>query len=927
MPADLAVLHQGRANRRAGPVRSARLFKDSMARTPSIWWRISGQAMRDTNDNTAQLQADGVISMAVYKGVELAHELVAFIRHMDQVDEYREALVNLQAVWDNLALLSEMSGTGIEINGTRAGFEALSSQLLGSLAAELKHKTAIDIGFRAQVAIDILVRNLFERTADIGFLAMDRDLCSFAEGAMQSGEEDIAATRGGVLMRMNEYVRKYSVYHDIILVAPDGRVLAQLDDSLPVSTSADPLIHAALVTEEAYVETFRPSDLKPGAGPVLLYSYRVMSADGRRAVGVLCLCFRLDNECQRIFGNLRDPQDWTVITLIDADDRVVASSDPGQVPVGARIEDLAHGAARPLRFAGREYAAATRETAGYQGYAGPGWRGHVMVPVEHAYDVDDAAALHDLAPELLAALLQSERLFAAELRGIPTQAGRIQAELNRAVWNGNVAQSRTAAGNGFAKTLLWEIGKIGGRTRDVFGRSIRHLNETVVSSVLRDCAAQAALAIDIMDRNLYERANDCRWWALTTMFSDALSRDADIGTQAGPLCAVLAAINRLYTVYTDLLLFDRDGCVRAVSNDGQRHLLGTRLDADWVRQTLALRSTQDYCVSAFESSALYGGRQTYVYCAAVRGSGGAGAVGGVAIVFDSEPQFRSMLADALPRAHDGRLRDGCFGVFAQRDGLVIASTDAALPPGTRLELDARIAALNAGEPLSLMLPFGGGHYAVGARMSAGYREYKSASDAYRNEVLALIYVPLLEGREAWGSAPARTVAAQRWPVPAAGAERVELASFAIGDSLYGLPSRFVEEAIDGSVVIGVPGTAGQVAGMTTWRNGTLPVYDLAELRGGAARPAGSQVVVVRATPDTAAFGILVDALGEIPDIACTSIQAVPFVGHAMMPLLDGLVVPVSADGHQTLPLLVLSMERLLARLRGGNAAELQVANG
>ncbi|MDQ7068951.1 MAG: hypothetical protein Q9M40_13855 [Sulfurimonas sp.] len=31
------------------------------------------------------------------------------------------------------------------------------------------------------------------------------------------------------------------------------------------------------------------------------------------------------------------------------------------------------------------------------------------------------------------------------------------------------------------------------------------------------------LAIDIMDRNLYERANDSRWWALTPLFIEELS--------------------------------------------------------------------------------------------------------------------------------------------------------------------------------------------------------------------------------------------------------------------------------------------------------------------------------------------------------------------------------------------------------------------
>ena len=60
--------------------------------------------------------------MAVYKGVDIADELSPYVRHMAQVDEYREALSALQAVWDNLTLLSEMSGTGIDIGSTRASF-------------------------------------------------------------------------------------------------------------------------------------------------------------------------------------------------------------------------------------------------------------------------------------------------------------------------------------------------------------------------------------------------------------------------------------------------------------------------------------------------------------------------------------------------------------------------------------------------------------------------------------------------------------------------------------------------------------------------------------------------------------------------------------------------------------------------------------
>jgi chemotaxis signal transduction protein len=866
--------------------------------------------------------------MAVYKGIEVPQELVAFIKHMEQVDGYRESLQKLQAVWDNLALLGQLSGTGVEIGETRAGFEALSSRLLSSLADELKKKTAIDIGFRAQVAIDILVRNLFERTADIGFLAMDSDICAFAEQAANVNEPAASgAQRAAILERFREYVRKYSVYHDIILLAPDGRVLAQLDDRSTVQHSTDPLLAESLATSAAYVETYRSTNLLPGAGPALIYSYRVMSTDGTRPVGVLCLCFSLQNECERIFTNLRTPQDWVLLSLIDADGMVVASSDPQQLPPGARLEDLGSDQQRPLRFAGREYVAATRASVGYQGYAGPGWRGHVMVPLQHAYDADDVTTLQDIEPPVFSALMQSEQLFPLALREIPRHAEGIQADLNRAVWNGNVRLSHAEAGaNGaFSKTLLWEIGRTGGRTRDVFGSSIRQLNETVVSSMLRDCSAQAALAIDIMDRNLYERANDCRWWALTTTFRATLSRGRPAAEDVERMCGVLSAINRLYTVYTDLLLFDREGRVVAVSNPSQRPVLGTVLREEWVARTLRLRDTQRYCVSAFERSGLYADRCTYIYCAAVRSEVDNSSVGGVAIVFDSEPQFAAMLADALPRDQLGELRSGSIGLFVHRDGSVIASTDPEIAPGSHFELDPDIQALPAGGYASMIRAYRGGYYAMGAQMSAGYREYKSAGDDYRNDVVALILVPL--------TTAARNIAANAvndandtrvaWPAAAAADGFIEVATFHIGESWYGLPTSHVLEALNTAGMIAVPAMPGEVAGMAVYGDATIPVYDLAQLRGArAASREHAQIVVVRQSAEAVPFGILVDALGEIPTLPQRCVQEVPFIGNGIGELLDGLVMPVSASGNGKLPMLMLlSVDRLCAQLRRDYPAE------
>ena len=113
--------------------------------------------------------------MASYKNIEIDDGLMGVIRHMDTVEEYREVLQGLQLVWDNLTLLGQMSGAGTDMTATRQSFNALTGQLINQLGAEILKKSVQEMRAKAQVAIDILVRNLFERTADIGFLATDDD--------------------------------------------------------------------------------------------------------------------------------------------------------------------------------------------------------------------------------------------------------------------------------------------------------------------------------------------------------------------------------------------------------------------------------------------------------------------------------------------------------------------------------------------------------------------------------------------------------------------------------------------------------------------------------------------------------------------------------------------------------------------------------
>ncbi|MBK1681007.1 hypothetical protein CKO20_11570 [Rhodocyclus tenuis] len=849
-------------------------------------------------------------------------------RFMGALAPDKKRLNEIQAVYDNLTLLGQLLGAGTDITGMRRDFQALASVLLEQLAQEHYKKATLNLSSCARVAIDVLIRNLFERTADIGFLATDGEVCAFAEAV----EADPALARDAAWQarigsHFAEYVAKYSVYHNIILLSPQGEVLAQLDGANPVTQSRDPLLAEALTTEAAYVEVFRSTDLLPDEPSPLIYAYRVMSKDGSRPVGVLCLCFRFADECQRIFDSLVSEDDWSVVTLIAPDGRIIASSDPYQFPVDARVEPVPDNACRILRFAGREYLATTRAATPYQGYAGPGWLGQVMAPLNHAFEMAEALELEGIPEDFLAGVLDVATLFSQSLRDIPLKATSIQQELNRSVWNGNIwlARENNTHNAEFAKVLLREIGATGLHTRRVFSESTSNLYKTVVSSVLFDCGTQAALAIDIMDRNLYERANDCRWWALTREFREALG-SASLQDEAvrQRLTRILRQINDLYTVYTNLILFDQSGRVVAVSNPAYNDQLGKSVNENWVRNCLGLRDGQNYCVSDFVASDLYAGEATYVFSAAVRGIDDGEPVGGIAIVFDATTQFKAMLNDALPRQEDGSVVPGAFAVFAEADGWIIASTQPDLASGGRLNLSPAFFTLAQGESTANIVAHEGRYYAVGSCKSSGYREYKSAGDSYQQEVLALIFTPLSERLAEAGRITLRETAGSEYRVSQQSrkADLCDIAAFYIGHQWFGLPPEVVLAAVDTERLTPVPGSCEWIAGCLMFDDQALPVVDIspalsAKRQGGERRQRDGmldrrQVLVLQAGTPPTRFGLIVDTLGEVTSIEAQRIEPVPALLADGQSLVDSLVKPGVEERERRI-LIILSLTKILER--------------
>ncbi|SFI67789.1 Chemotaxis signal transduction protein [Bosea sp. OK403] len=856
----------------------------------------------------------------LHKGIAIDPSLAGIIRHMHAIDDYRQVFDRLQASWDTLTLLGQLSGNATEMSGTRSAFEELTGSLLNHLAIETRDKVVSDLRTKAQNAIDVLVRNLFERTADIGFLAADTDIREMLEEATPT-----PAARAAIEARFRDYVAKYSVYSDIVLVDREGAVRARLQ-AHPAETARHAIIQEALSSSGAYVEHYGVVDFVSEAQS-LVYAWRVEDR-AKRPLGVLVLVFRLADEMAGIFRKLLPEDDWTILGCATPQGEVIAGSCAIQLPAGLALSPSALQGRDPvLKLGGRQYLAVACRSSGYQGYMGPGWIGLGLLPLEAAFAQGDGALGARIDAGLLAAVTGHSELFSEDLLTVSRQAAMIQRDLNRSVWNGSIRQAgSTAANAAFSKILLWEISNAGRRTQAVFDASIGDLHRTVVAAIMEKCRSRAAFAIDVMDRNLYERANDCRWWALNATFARVLSEPTPEG--ARHCSEILATINSLYTVYSNLILFDAKGVVVAVSQPAEAHLVGETLAVEWVQRTLALRSDQHYAVSGFEPSPLYGEASTLIYTAAVQAPAGGKvvggkAVGGIAIIFDSTPQFGAILQDSLPADEAGAALPGAFTLLVAGDGRIISSTEPRFAVGapSPIVIDPQGLA-NAGD-LAGIRAFEGRHVAVGAALSKGYREYKT-SDGHHADVVALCVVPLGDIATDAGARPpsaaANAIAARRLPD---GVEAFEAATFHIGRHWLGVKARDVVEAVD---LAGLKPSAkqagdGLLAGYKLHQGDPVPVLRLARLLGipdGLAED--QQIVIVREAGRT--LGLVVDSLGPIPEIPVSELQPLrDLTAKLEVPAL-GVVAARDAQGAPAGMLMLLDVDRLGARLDGEPAAPL-----
>lgn len=259
----------------------------------------------------------------------------------------------------------------------------LTRSMSESLVDELEGARLIDL---AQTLVQLMVRNLYERTADVRWWATDPALWQ----ALGDGGPDALARAADRLATINRF---YSVYADLLLTNRAGTVIASANPeysrALQGATISDERWFGdamATRTGDDYAAGSVAPSARHGHRNVLAFAaaVRERGQPNGAVLGVLSTMFDWEAQGETIVTTeaALPPgiREKTTVMLLDGERRVIASSAPEMLLSTFPLAD--EGEMRGCYQDGRGHIVAFARTLGYQEYDGLGWYGVVIQETE-----------------------------------------------------------------------------------------------------------------------------------------------------------------------------------------------------------------------------------------------------------------------------------------------------------------------------------------------------------------------------------------------------------------------------------------------------------------------------------------------------------------------------------------------------------------
>ena len=620
----------------------------------------------------------------------------------------------------------------------------------------------------AMIKIDMIERNLLERTCDVRWWALEKafwECITLADQnpdqltkiikptrkapAKQSGksskaESDLKNAIELACTRLEDIRNSYTLYRDLVIATIDGTVVAnsnaeRRDSILGTNVSDEEWFQKALQTKdgtEYFVQDISKSKLEDSDSLIYSTALRANGDEQGEVIGAMGVLFDFQGEGQIILNDYM-PQDRSGSILdgwfsffTNADGRVIGSSDEHFIPSG----DLADLPRRHWRLTnpgevlvsnaivcGNRSLVVSHKSEGFDEYKGLGWTSHLVLPESAMFERSEENIDYGISPQEL----MNSKLIPDTNKQTYQEIQRNKGDIQLISINGIIlATDLGKAGTSFIP-IFDQITTTGNSTTGKMEELLSEMSADMLQQNLKALENFSKQAIDLIDRNLFERAADVRWWSTDHAFWEALQNNTEENFEEAS--KRLGIINASYTMYRDLVIADSNGRIVANSKSENRDKLKRMnvSEQSWFRQGMQISRSVQYGVQDVCNSDLENEETSLIYCGGIleNGEREGKVLGVLGILFDWENLVCPILEGCLPRIKN-EVVEGGAAFYMNDDKEIIATTDAEnFPIGQEVNIPAENMNLEAGESASGIFTDKGRKFIIGSSKTQGYREY------------------------------------------------------------------------------------------------------------------------------------------------------------------------------------------------------------
>ena len=610
----------------------------------------------------------------------------------------------------------------------------------------------------AMIKIDMIERNLLERTCDVRWWALEEafwqciTLANKQKSSKESKEKNTETSNKDLIdavnlafTRLEDIRNSYTLYRDLVITDLDGKIIANSNSDrrkevLGMDVSEEEWFQKALQTKdgtEYFVQDISKSKLENTDSLIYSTALRAEGDEQGEAIGTMGVLFDFQGESQIILNDylpvsdVGEIQDNWFSFFTNKEGKVICSSDENFIPSG-EIADLPR-RHRNLKNVGETHVSTavvsgnrslivSHKSEGFDEYKGLDWISHLVLPESAMFERSAENEDYGISPQEL----MNSKLIPDTNKQTYQEIQRNKGDIQLISINGIIlATDLGKAGTSFIP-IFDQITTTGNSTTGKMEELLSEMSSDMLHQNLMALENFSKQAIDLIDRNLFERAADVRWWSTDFACWEALQNQSEEKFEQA--AKRLGIINASYTMYRDLVIADANGRIVANSKAENRDKLkrANVSEQSWFRQGMQISRSVEYGVQDVCNSDLENEETSLIYCGGIleNGQREGKVLGVLGIFFDWENIAGPILDRCLPRI-EGEVVEGGAAFYVNEEQKVIATTDHEnFGIGQIVELPLENLKLETGESASGIFSANNKKYIIGSSKTQGYREYK-----------------------------------------------------------------------------------------------------------------------------------------------------------------------------------------------------------